>query len=203
ATSSTLISLGNHLRNRQLLTTCAIGFCILFSLVAMFTYLTFYLAAAPFYLSTATLGSLFFVYPIGAVINPISGKWVSKYGHRNALAIAIPVSIIGVLLTLNHSLVLIITGLAISSTAAFISQTTASSYIGLSAQENRALAVGLYVTCYYFGGSAGATTPALFWQLGGWTACVLLVAAVQIIILLMAILCWSKKHFSTNKLSRE
>src|SRR5262245_56913303 len=34
-----------HLRNRQLLATYAIGFCVLFTQVAMFTYVTFHLAA--------------------------------------------------------------------------------------------------------------------------------------------------------------
>ena len=40
-------SLLQHLRNRQLITTYAIGFCVLFTQVAMFTYVTFHLAAPP------------------------------------------------------------------------------------------------------------------------------------------------------------
>lgn len=191
--ASSLISLRKHLTNRQLLTTCGVGFSILFSLVAMFTYLTFYLTAEPFSLNAAHIGSLFFVYLIGAVINPISGRWVTKYGHRTALALGIGVTIFGVLLTLGSSLAIIVTGLAICATGVFISQTTANSYIGVATSEQRAMAVGLYVTCYYLGGSAGATLPAFCWQLGGWTACVLLVATVQLITLSITILSWPKK----------
>jgi YNFM family putative membrane transporter len=46
-------SLLQHLHNRQLVTTYAIGFCVLFTQVAMFTYVTFHLAAPPYSLSTA------------------------------------------------------------------------------------------------------------------------------------------------------
>ena len=50
-----------HLKNSRLLATYCIGFCVLFSLVATFTYITFYLAEPPFHLEPAALGSIFFV----------------------------------------------------------------------------------------------------------------------------------------------
>src|SRR5260370_19502171 len=69
-------SLQQHLRNPQLVTTYAIGFCVLFTQVAMFTYVTFYLAAPPFRLSTVALGWLFVVYLIGAVVTPFGGRCI-------------------------------------------------------------------------------------------------------------------------------
>ena len=39
--------IGHLFRNRQLLATCAVGFCVLFTQVAMFTYVTFHVAAPP------------------------------------------------------------------------------------------------------------------------------------------------------------
>ena len=60
------------LRNRQLIATDGVGLCVLFTQVAMFTYVTFHLADAPFGLSTAALGWLFAVYLAGAAITPIS-----------------------------------------------------------------------------------------------------------------------------------
>jgi MFS family permease len=59
-------AVSSHLKNRRLLATYCVGFCVLFSLVAIFTYITFYLAAPPFNLEPAALGSIFFVYLIGA-----------------------------------------------------------------------------------------------------------------------------------------
>jgi len=61
----------------------------------------------------------------------------------------------------------------------FIAQAAISSSIGRCASDHRALAVGLYATFYYVGGSAGATLPAWAWSMGGWPACVVLVMLAQ------------------------
>jgi YNFM family putative membrane transporter len=179
-----------HLRNPKLIATYAVGFCVLFSLTSTFTYITFYLAALPFNLRPASLGSLFFVYLIGAAITPASGRWIDRYGQRTALASAISIAIGGVLLTLIRNLTAVIAGLAVCCTGVFIAQAAASSYIGIAARKNRALAVGLYVTCYYAGGSTGAALPGLFWRSGGWPACVALIVAVQTLTVGMTVLFW-------------
>ena len=81
----------------------------------------------------------------------------------------------GALLTLVPSLPSIVLGLALFATGVFIAQATASSYIGASPPSDRGLAVGLYSTFYYIGGSVGGALPALFWNAGGWPACVVFV----------------------------
>src|SRR6185295_14568880 len=75
-------------RNRQLAATCGVGFCVLFTQVAMFTYVTFHVAAPPYSLSTVAIGWLFVVYLLGAVVTPFSGMWIDSYGHRAGLALA-------------------------------------------------------------------------------------------------------------------
>jgi MFS transporter, YNFM family, putative membrane transport protein len=184
---------GAHLRNPRLLATFAVGFCVLFAMTAAFTYVTFYLAAPPFNLRPASLGSLFFVYLIGAVITPASGRWIDQYGQRAALAVAIGAGVGGILLTLVQDLRAVIAGLAICCTGVFVAQASASSYIGLATRHNRALAVGLYATCYYAGGSAGAALPGFVWQRGGWPACVALIAAVQVVTVGLALALWGKR----------
>jgi predicted MFS family arabinose efflux permease len=178
------------LRNRRLLATNAVGFCVLFSLVAMFTYITFHLEAPPFGLSTAALGSLFVVYLIGAVVTPVAGRWVDRYGHRAGLAGGMTAGVVGALLTLTPWLPAIVAGLSLISTGVFISQATASSYIGVVTSRDRGLAVGLYSSCYYAGGSLGAALPGLFWDSGGWVACVTLVVAVQLLTIAIATASW-------------
>ena len=54
-----------HLRNPRLVATYVVGFNVLFSLVAVFTYITFHLAAAPYFLTPAQLSSLFVVCLVG------------------------------------------------------------------------------------------------------------------------------------------
>jgi len=93
-------SIGHLFRNRRLLATCAVGFSVLFTQVAMFTYVTFHLAAPPYSLSTMALGWLFVVYLVGAVVTPFAGHWIDRFGHRSGIASAMAIGGAGALLTL-------------------------------------------------------------------------------------------------------
>jgi MFS transporter, YNFM family, putative membrane transport protein len=184
-------SLRQLLRNRRLMATCGVGFSVLFTQVAMFTYVTFHLAAPPYRLSTVALGWLFVVYLVGAVVTPFAGRWIDIYGHRTGIALAMAIGGAGAVLTLVPSLPAIVAGLALCATGVFTAQATTSSYIGAVTSRDRALAVGMYSTFYYSGGSVGGALPSIFWASGGWAACVALVVAVQVAGALIALTQWS------------
>jgi MFS family permease len=164
---------------------------VLFTQIATFTYVTFHLAGPPFELSTAALGWLFTVYLAGAVAAPIAGRWIDAYGHRSGLVAAIVLGVIGSLLTLGHVLVSVIAGLALVCSGVFAAQAAANSYIGIAAARDRGLAVGLYATFYYIGGSVGGSVPALVWNRGGWPACVGLIVVVQVLTAAIGWEAWS------------
>jgi predicted MFS family arabinose efflux permease len=187
-------SIGRLLRNGQLVATDAVGFCVLFTQVAMFTYVTFHLSGAPYGLGTAALGWLFVVYLVGAIVTPLAGRWIDIRGYRAGLAAGVAIGVVGALLTLIPSLSAIVCGLAMVATGVFVSQATASSYIGHVTSEDRGLAVGLYSSCYYAGGSLGGALPAVFWSAGGWAACVALVVAVQLATVALALGFWSNRR---------
>ncbi|MEQ1730018.1 MAG: MFS transporter, partial [Vicinamibacterales bacterium] len=186
------------LQNGRLFATNVVGFCVLFSQVAVFTYVTFHLEAPPYALGTAALGYLFVVYLFGAAVTPIAGRWVDSHGHRAGLAVGMAVGSFGALLTLAGPLPLIVVGLALVGSGVFIAQATASSYIGVVTTEDRGLAVGLYSTAYYLGGTLGGSLPSLFWERGGWLACVLLVIAVQMATLGVAMRFWRPATASSS-----
>jgi YNFM family putative membrane transporter len=181
---------GEHFRNPQLVATFAVGFCVLFSLVSTFTYITFYLADPPFLLKPAALGSVFVVYLVGAAITPVSGRAIERFGNRLALAAAIGAGVLGIAFTLVASLWMVALGLAICCSGVFLAQASASGYIGVAARENRALATGLYASFYHMGGSFGAAIPGFVWDLGGWPACAAFIAAVQILTVGLALALW-------------
>jgi MFS transporter, YNFM family, putative membrane transport protein len=187
-------SIARLIANPQLIGTNAVGFCVLFMQVAMFSYVTFHLSAEPYLLSTAALGWLFVVYLFGAGVMPFAGRWIDVRGHRAALASSMAMGVTGALLTLAPWLPAIVAGLALVGTGVFAAQATASSYIGAVTHEDRGLAVGLYSTCYYLGGSAGGVFPALFWDAGGWPACVALVLFVQVTTVTIALRSWRPTH---------
>ncbi len=178
-------------RNRRLVATFAVGFNVLFSLVGVFTWITFHLSAAPFSLSTTALSSLFFVYLIGLVVTPAAGFLITRVGLRAGIAGAICCSMTGVLLTLSPSLPIIILGLAMLSTGVFISQTASQSHLRVAAPPGtRVTAAGLYLTCYYLGGTAAGVVPGAFWALGKWPACVGFIVAMQAVALTIALIGW-------------
>jgi len=184
-------SIAHLFTNRRLLATCGVGFSVLFTQVAMFTYVTFHLAAPPYSLSTVALGWLFVVYLVGAIVTPFSGHWIDMYGHRAGIGSAMAIGGAGALLTLVPWLPAIVAGLALCATGVFTAQATTSSYIGAVTPSDRALAVGMYSTFYYAGGSVGGALPSMFWRAGGWTACVLLVVGVQLVGAAIAFTQWS------------
>ncbi|HYW43243.1 MAG TPA: MFS transporter, partial [Bryobacteraceae bacterium] len=180
----------SHLRNPRLLATYAVAFCVMFTLLAAFTYVNFYLAARPFRLGTQALALLFVVYLVGAVVTPFAGRMIDRLGHRAALIIAFCAGVLGISATLVRSLPMVMAGLAVCCTGVFIANAAGSSYVGVVAREARAAAVGLYVTFYYVGGSFGSAVPGRFWSRGGWPACVALIAAVQVLTILLALVFW-------------
>ena len=56
-----------------------------------------------------------------------------------------------------------------------LAQAISTGYVAISAERGASSAVGLYVSAFYVGGSAGAALGALAWIAGGWPACVALV----------------------------
>jgi predicted MFS family arabinose efflux permease len=177
----------HHLRNPRLLTTYLVGFNVLFSLVGVFTYITFYLAAPPFSLSTSSLSLLFVVYLVGLIATPLAGALLPRVGLRTGITGSILLSLVGVLLTLMHSLPVVITGLALCCTGVFISQSCATSFLREAASESsRASAVGMYVACYYIGGTVAGVAPSLVWNFGGWTACAAMIALIDVVSIVIA-----------------
>lgn len=177
-----------HLANPRLLANFANGGTFLFCLVGCFTYTNFYLAAPPFHLNSAQLGSIFFVYLLGVVTTPLSGHFLDRYGFRRTSVLYTVMMVAGLLLTLIPSLTADIAGLAVFSSGVFIAQAAATVQTGTIAGRARSSAAGLYVTFYYFGGSLGAWVTGWFWLWAGWKGCVALLAAVALVSLAMAYL---------------
>ena len=183
-------AVGEHFRNPLLLATYAVGFCVFFSLISMFTYINFYLSAPPFLLPTSVLGSLFFVYLTSAVVTPIAGRYIDKYGHRFVLLCGIAAGACGTLLTMVPNVIVIIVGLALVCNAVFVAQTCSNGFLGVATKTNRALAVGLYVMVYNIGGSVGAAAPSPVWKAFGWPGVVTLIVSVQLLTMLLAWRLW-------------
>src|SRR3984893_15379205 len=167
-----------HLKDAELIATYAIGFGVLFNFIAIFTYVSFHLAAPPFGFSPSGLGAIFVTYLAGAAITPLTGRMTLRFGHRPLLLGVIAAWACGTALTLVPAIAAIIAGLMVCATCGMLCQTPSTSYVTAFASEGRSAAVGLYVTAFYVGGSMGAFLPGLAWKAAGWPACVAMVIAM-------------------------
>ena len=189
---STLAGFVAQFGNKQVMATCGIGFAVLFSIVAAFTYANLLLAAPPYRLGPAELGSIFVTYLFGALIQPPAARLVIRYGRRRTAVLAGLVAGTGMLLTLAHPLFLIIIGLSLLAIGIFIEQMLSIGYVAVVADGSRSTAVGLYVTSYYVGGSLGGIAPAAIWSHVGWPGCVLLVLVVQFVAIAITWVVWPR-----------
>ncbi len=175
----TLAGFADQLRNRQVTATCLVGFSVLFSMVATFTYANVLLAAAPYRFGPAQLGSVFVIYLLGMVATPVATRLALRFGRRRTVLLSAGVGVAGLLLTLLPSLPAILGGMALAAAGIFTEQVLSLGYVAAAARGSRSTAVGLYVTSYYIGGSLGGVLPAGIWAHLGWPGCVGLVIAVQ------------------------
>jgi MFS transporter, YNFM family, putative membrane transport protein len=182
-----------HFRNGQLVATYAVGFGVLFNFICTFTYISFHLAAPPYNLSASWLGALFVVYLTGSALTPWTGWAVGRFGRRRFTVRVIALWGIGIALTLAHSLPLIVLGLAISAGCGLVCQAISTGYVTITAKAGRSSAVGLYVTSFYVGGSFGAALGGITWTLGGWPACVALVAAMLLVMAGIVFFAWARR----------
>ncbi len=182
-----------HLTNPRLLATCGVGFCMLFAMVATFTYVNFYLAAPPYGLSPAQLSLVFTVYLLGLATNPLATRMAVRAGRRATLLLVVALAMGGALLTLASSLWLVIAGLAGIAGGLFVVQTLSLGFVAASVPRAKSTAVGLYVTTYYIGGALGGIVPAAAWRSVGWPGVVALLAVAMLLILLLGEFFWRER----------
>jgi YNFM family putative membrane transporter len=193
-------AIGGFFTDSRMLATYGVGGSILFTLVAAFTYATFYLARPPFSLTTGELGNVFCVYLMGVVATPLSGRLIDRYGSRFTILLALGASAAGILATLAPVLAVVVAGLAVMSTGVFVAQAASQGYVGQIAGANRSTAAAFYLTVYYLGGSLGATLPAWTWTHGGWLPTVALVVAVQAAAAALAFFGWQGPHGAARRI---
>lgn len=182
-----------HLRNKQLLATFGVGFGSLYCFVATFTYINFRLAADPYNLSPTWLGAIFVVYLVGAGLTPLAGRAVARFGRRQFMIPVIITWMGGLLLTLATPLWLILLALVICAACGLMCQAISTAYVTVTAKAGRSSAVGLYVTCFYIGGSFGAGLGGVAWTIGGWHACVASMLIMTTIMALIVYFLWARR----------
>jgi predicted MFS family arabinose efflux permease len=183
-----------HLRNPRLLAIYAVGFGVLFNFIATFTYVSFHLAAPPYYFSPTLLGALFATYLAGSLTVPWVGRAIILFGRRRFVLGIIGIWIAGALLLLASPVAAIVVGLIVCATCGMICQAISTGYVITTAKEGRSSAAGLYASSFYVGGSAGAFLIGFVWNAAGWTGCVAAIVAVQVVMAVIVATAWERSR---------
>ncbi|MFK3648608.1 MFS transporter [Lysobacter enzymogenes] len=167
-----------HLRDPGLLRLFAVGFVLTSVFVALFNYVGFRLAAAPYLLGPGKISLIFLAYVFGMFSSPLAGRMADRYGGRWPLAAGMALMGVGAVVTLGSSMAAILAGISLVTFGFFVGHSVASAWVGRLAGSDKGHASSLYLLFYYFGSSITGPLGGWAWQHGGWGGEVALTASL-------------------------
>lgn len=176
-----LANFAQHLSNPILRNLFLQGFLLMGGFVALFNYIGFRLAGAPFGLSSTVIGLLFVVYLAGILSAGWAGRLVPRWGARAVLQCGIGLMLLGIGLCATPWLVAIVIGLALFTLGFFAAHAVASGQIGVHAKGAKAQASALYLCAYYLGSSVVGYAAGYVWEHAGWLPLMAVLAALLVL----------------------
>jgi MFS transporter, YNFM family, putative membrane transport protein len=187
AVSSPLRATIDHWRTPELRAAFGIGFCILFAFIGTFTYVNFVLVRPPLSLGMMDLGFAYFVFLPSIATTLFAGQAVARLGTRPVIWAALAVAAFGLPLMLSDRVAEVLTGMVLVGVGTFFAQAVATGFVGQAAQENRGVASGTYLACYFCGGLVGSVVLGQLFDRFGWAACTAGIFAALLVAALLAI----------------
>jgi YNFM family putative membrane transporter len=166
--ATTVHGLRNHFGDAGLPWLFALSFLLMGCFVSAYNFIGFRLLGAPFGLRQSVVGGISLLYLLGIFSSVWAGRRADRLGRRHVLWTVMGTMLAGLLLTLAHSLALIVAGMAVFTFGFFASHSIASSWVGRRARTQQALASALYLSFYYLGSSVVGWLCGVLWEHGGW-----------------------------------
>ena len=185
--SSPLAATIAHWRNPKLRAAFGIGFCILFAFIGTFTYVNFVLVRAPLRLGMMDLGFVYFVFAPSVVTTLLAGSVAARFGARCSIWGALALAALGLPLLLSTHLAAVLAGMVLVGVGTFFAQAVATGFVGQAAQDDRGIASGTYLACYFAGGLAGSAVLGQLFDRFGWGACVAGIFGALVVACILAV----------------
>jgi len=148
--------------------------------VALYNYLGFRLAAAPFNLPQTLISLLFVAYLAGTWSSAQAGVYAARFGRLPVLLFGVASMLAGVLLTLSTVLFVVLVGLLLATAGFFAAHAVASGWTGAESVIGRAQASSLYNLFYYAGSSLFGWLGGVFFVTSGWAGTAAMVACLAV-----------------------
>ena len=155
-----------------LLSGFAIGFCILFAFIGVFTYVNFVLVRPPLNLGMMSVGFVYLVFLPSIILTPLAGTAAGRWGVRPALWTGLGVAALGLGPLLSADLGTVLLGMVLVGAGTFFAQATATGFVSRAAAD-RGAASGVYLAAYFSGGLVGSAVLGQAFDRFGWPVSVL------------------------------
>jgi MFS transporter, YNFM family, putative membrane transport protein len=188
-----LSRLAVNLRSPRMLALYAQGCLLMGGFVALYNYLGFRLAAAPFKLPQTLISLLFVAYLAGTWSSARAGIFAARFGRLPVLLLAVAAMIVGVLLTISTVLLVVLFGLLLATAGFFAAHAVASGWTGAESIIGRAQASSLYNLFYYAGSSLFGWLGGVFFVTAGWAGTAVMVAFLAALAGVIALLLLRQK----------
>jgi predicted MFS family arabinose efflux permease len=162
--------LGSNLRSPRQVVLFAQAFLLMGGFVALYNFLGFRLAAAPFNVPQHLVSLVFLAYLAGTWASSRAGAQAGRFGRKPILLLSIAVMAVGVAMTLSSSLGVVLGGLVLATIGFFGAHAIASGWTGTEAGAGKAQASSLYNLAYYGGSSVFGWFGGVAFDAYGWPA---------------------------------
>ncbi|NEU70274.1 MFS transporter [Spirosoma agri] len=148
-----------------------VGGSIFGAFSVFWTTLVFYLESPAYQYGSAVAGSFGLVGALGALVAPLAGTWVDKYGSDKVITFGIGLTLLAYLVLgcAGSLLAGLIVGVILLDSGVQAAHVANQTLIFSLRPEARSRLNTVYMTGYFAGGSVGSVLGGLAWTHGGWT----------------------------------
>lgn len=159
------------LKDREFIWLYAAIFCLFFVFAAMMNFLPFELKRINPASRETGVGLLYLGYGMGILVCLNTGRIIHRFGNEvDAIGAGILVFALGTLAFMVETYTVMFLAMFVFCAGLFTAHSLLSGFVNRLAQENKAIANGLYISFYYTGGTLGSVLPGAVFQRYGWQA---------------------------------
>lgn len=159
------------LRAREFFWLYASIFCLFFVFAALMNFLPFELKRINAAFRETGIGLLYLGYSMGILVSLNTRRIINRFGNESdAIGAGILVFGVGILFFTIENYLVMFLAMFIFCAGLFTAHSLLSGFVNKLAQQNRAIANGLYISFYYTGGTLGSVLPGAVFQRFGWYA---------------------------------
>lgn len=159
------------LKDRRFLWLYLAIFSAFFVFAALMNFLPFELSRLHPTFGEAGIGLLYLGYAMGVAVCLNTRRLIGYFGSEaNAIMVGVAIVFLGTCFFFARQYSVMFVGMFVFCTGLFMAHSLLSGFANKLAEENKAIANGVYISFYYAGGTFGSFLPGVVYEHYGWSA---------------------------------